>query len=122
LDSITLNYVLVNETEAKHHVTLQQKLFESNGTAFRGKNYYCKAETATQVVDNVKAVFKEVSVEVGSSPAGQAPDVTKCVTDDDVNDMIPIAVGAALLALVAIVLVAYFVGRRRSRRLAYQSV
>lgn len=66
-------------------------------------------------------VFKEVDVRVGSDEHGT--DLTTCPGDDtDVNDMIPIAVGAALLALVAIVLVAYFVGRRRSRRLAYQSV
>ena len=69
---------------------------------------------------DIKVVFKEVEVQVGSSEHGT--DLTSCHIDDDVNDMIPIAVGAALLALVAIVLVAYFVGRRRSRRLAYQSV
>lgn len=46
----------------------------------------------------------------------------ECQTDTDVNDMVPIAVGIALLALVVIVLIAYFIGRRRSRRLAYQSV
>lgn len=44
-----------------------------------------------------------------------------CATDD-VSDLVPIAVGIALLALVVIVLIAYFIGRRRSRRLAYQSV
>jgi lysosomal-associated membrane protein 1/2 len=40
----------------------------------------------------------------------------------DISDVVPIAVGAALAGLVIIVLIAYFIGRRRSRRLAYQSV
>lgn len=42
--------------------------------------------------------------------------------NSEVSDVVPIAVGASLAALVVIVLIAYFVGRRRSRRLAYQSV
>lgn len=41
---------------------------------------------------------------------------------NEINDVVPIAVGAALTALVIIVMIAYFIGRRRSRRLAYQSV
>ena len=45
-----------------------------------------------------------------------------CVSDDDMSDAIPLAVGIALIALVSIVLIAYCVGRRRSRRLTYQSV
>ncbi|XP_054168780.1 lysosome-associated membrane glycoprotein 2-like [Oppia nitens] len=41
---------------------------------------------------------------------------------NEISDVVPIAVGAALAGLVVIVLIAYFIGRRRSRRLAYQSV
>lgn len=41
---------------------------------------------------------------------------------NEINDVVPIAVGAALTGLVIIVMIAYFIGRRRSRRLAYQSV
>ncbi|GBN81130.1 hypothetical protein AVEN_191490-1, partial [Araneus ventricosus] len=46
----------------------------------------------------------------------------ECEADNKVNDMVPIAVGIALLVLVVVVLVAYFVGRRRSRQKGYQSV
>ena len=97
---------------------LTEKLFESNGTANVSKSYHCKTSTETEELSNVKVIFREVEVQVGAGTST----LTSCHADDDVNDMIPIAVGAALLALVAIVLVAYFVGRRRSRRLAYQSV
>lgn len=106
------------ETEPKHF-DLTEKLFESNGTAGHGKAFHCRAQTESSVNDGVKVVFKEVEVKMGTTAT---IDNTTCSMDEDVNDMIPIAVGAALLALVAIVLVAYFVGRRRSRRLAYQSV
>lgn len=96
-----------------------EKLFESNGTS-PNKKYTCRGEVATDLMHDAKVVFKQIEVQVGSGDG--SVDVTSCPADEDVNDMIPIAVGAALLALVAIVLVAYFVGRRRSRRLAYQSV
>ena len=38
------------------------------------------------------------------------------------NDIVPIAVGVALAALVVAVLIAYMVGRRRNRHAGYQSV
>jgi lysosomal-associated membrane protein 1/2 len=41
---------------------------------------------------------------------------------DDASDIVPIAVGAALAGLVLIVLIAYLIGRRRSRSRGYQSV
>jgi lysosomal-associated membrane protein 1/2 len=41
---------------------------------------------------------------------------------DDASDIVPIAVGAALAGLVVIVLIAYLIGRRRSRSRGYQSV
>lgn len=41
---------------------------------------------------------------------------------DGVTDIVPIAVGATLAGLVVIVLIAYLIGRRRSRARGYQSV
>jgi lysosomal-associated membrane protein 1/2 len=41
---------------------------------------------------------------------------------DGVTDIVPIAVGASLAGLVVIVLIAYLIGRRRSRARGYQSV
>ena len=111
--------IIFPETTAHHFDLDGQHIFQSNGTQHKGKRYVCKSVTETPENNNAKVIFKEVSIEVGDS---SNTDSYTCVADDDVNDMIPIAVGAALLALVAIVLVAYFVGRRRSRRLAYQSV
>lgn len=47
--------------------------------------------------------------------------VTECPKDNDTNSIVPIAVGAALAALVVIVLIAYLIGRRR-RNKGYESV
>jgi len=46
----------------------------------------------------------------------------ECQYDFPNNDFVPLAVGCALISLVFIVLIAYIVGRKRSRRLTYQSV
>lgn len=46
--------------------------------------------------------------------------VNKC-KDDEVSQLVPIIVGAALGGLIIIVLIAYLIGRRRSRR-GYESV
>lgn len=46
-----------------------------------------------------------------------------CAADKVItSDIVPIAVGCALAALVVIVLVAYLIGRRRARQRGYQSV
>jgi lysosomal-associated membrane protein 1/2 len=46
-----------------------------------------------------------------------------CAADKVItSDIVPIAVGCALAALVVVVLVAYLIGRRRARQRGYQSV
>ncbi|XP_041354678.1 lysosome-associated membrane glycoprotein 1-like isoform X2 [Gigantopelta aegis] len=49
-------------------------------------------------------------------------DVSECPDDEETNSTVPIAVGAALAGLVVIVLIAYLIGRKRSRRAGYESV
>lgn len=46
----------------------------------------------------------------------------ECAADEKVSDIVPIAVGVALASLIIVVLIAYLVGRRRSRQKGYQSV
>jgi len=50
------------------------------------------------------------------------PTVTECPADEETSSVVPIAVGAALAGLVVIVLIAYLIGRRRSRATGYESV
>lgn len=42
-------------------------------------------------------------------------DASECAADEETNSIVPIAVGAALAGLVIIVLIAYLIGRKRSR-------
>ena len=48
--------------------------------------------------------------------------ITECPADDKTNSVVPIAVGAALAGLVIIVLIAYLIGRKRSRQSGYEQV
>jgi lysosomal-associated membrane protein 1/2 len=56
-----------------------------------------------------------------NSTDGKFGDEENCVSSKS-RDIVPIAVGCALVALVVIVLIAYLIGRRRSRQAGYQSV
>jgi len=47
--------------------------------------------------------------------------VTECKDDRAISNLVPIIVGAALGGLILIVLVAYLIGRKRSRR-GYEQV
>lgn len=47
--------------------------------------------------------------------------VTECSDDRAISNLIPIIVGAALGGLILIVLIAYLIGRKRSRR-GYEQV
>ncbi|VDI76967.1 lysosomal-associated membrane protein 1/2 [Mytilus galloprovincialis] len=48
--------------------------------------------------------------------------ISECSADSDTNSVVPIAVGAALAGLVVIVLIAYLIGRKRSRQSGYEQV
>ena len=54
--------------------------------------------------------------------AFSSTDVAECPADTKTNSVVPIAVGAALAALVVIVLIAYLIGRKRSRQSGYEQV
>jgi len=86
------------------------------------QSYSCKADTAKNDVDDTIVNFTAVQVESFRKSKDQTFSQAQDCSTEKVSDLVPIAVGCALLALVLIVLIAYFIGRRRSRRLAYQSV
>jgi len=134
VDTVTLKFIADRETfpgflnasepEPELEVSfVNQTLFK----VIRGRSYYCTTEISTPLKQaqlfNATAKFGDVHVDSFRTTKDSAYRQNyECPSDQDVNDMVPIAVGIALLALVVIVLIAYFIGRRRSRRLAYQSV
>ncbi|XP_022250279.1 lysosome-associated membrane glycoprotein 1-like [Limulus polyphemus] len=89
------------------------------------RSYLCKTEDDINLLENDKVVMKvsDLQVEVFRKTNDTAfASEYHCKTDDKVSDIVPIAVGCALAGLVLTVLVAYLVGRRRSRQKGYQSV
>ncbi|RWS31928.1 lysosome-associated membrane glycoprotein 1-like protein [Leptotrombidium deliense] len=103
---------------------VNQTLFEAPAT----KSYLCKTQEHYKMTSEVKDKFevtldmKDVRFDAFRTSGDSYRDGQLCSDDTKISDTVPIIVGAALAALVVIVLIAYFIGRRRSRRLAYQSV
>jgi len=91
-------------------------------------SYLCNDAQTASLEDKNKGLETEirftnsqVEAYIDINRKGEFDSEINCKTTE-INDVVPIAVGAALAGLVVIVLIAYFIGRRRSRRLAYQSV
>ncbi|XP_027201684.2 lysosome-associated membrane glycoprotein 1-like [Dermatophagoides pteronyssinus] len=95
----------------------------------KSHSYVCANNITIKSISNVndkklesEFLFSNISMQafMPFTQNGQFSEEHNC--QNEINDVVPIAVGAALTALVIIVMIAYFIGRRRSRRLAYQSV
>ncbi|ODM99918.1 Lysosome-associated membrane glycoprotein 1 [Orchesella cincta] len=88
-------------------------------------SYSCFAEEVLKSDDSsFQLKIREIQLEAYRSTTGGHSEFSVAVPcpADDATDVVPIAVGAALAGLVVIVLIAYLVGRRRSRARGYQSV
>ncbi|CAL1262304.1 unnamed protein product [Larinioides sclopetarius] len=115
LKNVTFSYTLPDNEGTVNNDT---KLF----TVKIGNSYMCDSTNDVNFKNVTMEVFRihiQAFGNVGNKDFGTAEE---CEADNKVNDMVPIAVGIALLVLVVVVLVAYFVGRRRSRQKGYQSV
>jgi len=79
---------------------------------------------ASHDVANTTANALQVQFDAFRNIGNSIPDKFRVSIDCDYqpNDIVPIAVGVALAALVVAVLIAYMVGRRRNRHAGYQSV
>jgi len=85
-----------------------------------GKSYGCTKTDALKVADGFTVTLNALRVQpfMTSDDFGQA---TWC-SKDETSDLIPIIIGAALAALVIIVLIAYLVGRARARTTTYDNI
>jgi len=94
--------------------------------ADKGHSLKCVADKSVTLNDDVT---KGIDLKIDdiqfqafmNSTDGKFGDEENCVSSKG-KDIVPIAVGCALVGLVVIVLVAYLIGRRRSRQAGYQSV
>lgn len=96
-------------------------------TTQSGHYYKCNAEqTVTTNKPDIQLILSNFAYEAYRTPSGTEfyQIAEECLLDSKpVSDWVRIAVGICLIALTAIVLVAYFIARRRwSERSSYESV
>lgn len=95
-------------------------------TTQSGHYYKCNAEQAIIVKPSTNLVLSNLALEAYRNASGSEfyQIEEDCPLDSQpVSDLVRIGVGVCLIALVAIVLIAYFIGRRRwSERSSYESV
>lgn len=88
-----------------------------------GDSYSCKSQTTLHLSSNVDVFITNLNLEAFRKSNTTVIDgkMVICPADQKTNSIVPIAVGAALAGLVVVVLIAYLIGRKRSRR-GYESV
>ncbi|KFM69267.1 Lysosome-associated membrane glycoprotein 1, partial [Stegodyphus mimosarum] len=116
VQNITLSYTLPQQSDIVYN---DSKLFAVKV----GNSYLCRSTEDISLTNNVTMQVFHIHIqafgEQGNADFGSAEE---CEADDQVSDVIPIAVAFALCALIVVVLIAYLVARQRSRQRGYQSV
>lgn len=130
LSDLVYNFTL-NEADALEHGFVNATGLEagpdSDYKIDAGSSYYCFTEIENQLTNisvpnvQVSAAFKDFRYQAFLNQNNFNTE-RKCGADFGTSDIVPIAVGCALAALVVVVLIAYLIGRRRSRQKGYQSV
>uniref|UniRef100_A0A023GPD4 Lysosome-associated membrane glycoprotein 5 n=1 Tax=Amblyomma triste TaxID=251400 RepID=A0A023GPD4_AMBTT len=90
------------------------------------RSYHCNVDQPVYLGSNVTLDVLNAQLQAfmsvnGTAKTGQFGTAVEC-SAGDISNIVPIAVGAALAALVIIVLIAYLIGRSKSRQKGYQSV
>ncbi|XP_013779108.1 lysosome-associated membrane glycoprotein 1-like [Limulus polyphemus] len=118
LDSV--NFPNASEPNAMKEVKVSETLFKVD----QGKGYVCNKAENIDFNLNVTMTVSKLQVEAFRTDNSSyfTEDIFECVADDDISDIVPIAVGCALAGLVLIVLIAYIVGRHRNHQKSYQSM
>lgn len=86
------------------------------------RSYKCSKDTSIQIATDVELVVTSLQFQAFSASNSSGFSTVLECSSDDVSAVVPFAVGASLALLVVIVLIAYLIGRRRSRARGYQSV
>lgn len=130
LSNLVYNFTL-NEADAIKNefvnATGMQAGPDSDYTIDSGSSYYCYTKIEN-VFTNISVSYVEVTAAFNDfryqafHNQNSFNTERKCGADFGTSDIVPIAVGCALAALVVVVLIAYLIGRRRSRQKGYQSV
>uniref|UniRef100_A0A1E1XI30 Lysosome-associated membrane glycoprotein 5 n=1 Tax=Amblyomma aureolatum TaxID=187763 RepID=A0A1E1XI30_9ACAR len=89
------------------------------------RSYHCGVDQPIYLGSNVTLDVISVQLQAFINSTTEKPAQFGAAVEcsaGDISNIVPIAVGAALAALVIIVLIAYLIGRSKSRQKGYQSV
>uniref|UniRef100_A0A2C9KY32 Lysosome-associated membrane glycoprotein 5 n=1 Tax=Biomphalaria glabrata TaxID=6526 RepID=A0A2C9KY32_BIOGL len=111
----------VNETLQVNYTSAKSNYLQAEKQSYY---YSCKSNTSVSLGQNVTLYTSNLRYQAFNEKGNItfSGDATECSEDEETNSVVPIAVGAALAGLVVIVLIAYLIGRRRSRKSGYESV
>lgn len=113
-----------NTTQPRQEITVRNNTLMMYSVP-EGRSYHCTADQAVYIGDglslDVISVQMQAFINATTQQPGQFGAAVECAAGD-ISNIVPIAVGAALAALVIIVLIAYLIGRSKSRQKGYQSV
>ncbi|XP_061214060.1 lysosome-associated membrane glycoprotein 2 isoform X2 [Neopsephotus bourkii] len=85
----------------------------SKWDAFLGTSYMCQKEQTLEISDNIQIHTFNLWIQPFLVEENKFSTAQECSLDDD-DILIPIVVGAALAGLIAIIVLAYVIGRRKS--------
>ncbi|OQV12383.1 hypothetical protein BV898_13336 [Hypsibius exemplaris] len=134
IHSAWLSFSLTNSSEIHDAVDVSNQTAHFTGLnkwgAAVGHAYACSPEetwssglTDVHNISKLELQFSKIRVQAFvSANATVFTDIETCPANSPTSDIVPIAVGCALAALVVIVLIAYVIGRRRNRARGYESI
>ncbi|KAM4621814.1 lysosome-associated membrane glycoprotein 2 isoform 3-T3 [Polymixia lowei] len=99
-------------TEGSNNLTLWE--------AAVGSSYMCQKQQNYNITDSLTLYTFELRVQPFGVNKGVFSTAEECPTDSE-SYLVPIAVGVALVVLILIVLLAYFIGRKRNLASGYES-
>ncbi|KAM9795235.1 lysosome-associated membrane glycoprotein 2 [Neosynchiropus ocellatus] len=132
-DTMTIKMSFTNDTKKFRLHGFEVNGTTSSGAKFSGINsslslweasvgnsYMCNKEQNYTITKDLFVFTFQLQVQPVGVKKGAFSTAEECAADGD-NFLVPIAVGVALLVLVLIVLLAYFIGRKRNMASGYES-
>lgn len=113
--SSLFNDSLANQTTS---ITYRNDMFEIPANF----SYHCTSEQSLNATDGSVLTISKVQFEAFKKDNSQKFSAAKDCQSTITPDIVPIAVGISLIALIVVVLIAYIVGRRRQQARGYLNI
>ncbi|TNN63411.1 Lysosome-associated membrane glycoprotein 2 [Liparis tanakae] len=133
--SMTITLTFANDTKKFHLHALNITGKTSSGVEFSevntnltlweaavGSSYMCNKEQNYTITSQLTLYTFDLQVQPFGVKKGVFSTAEDCQPDDVDSFIVPVAVGVSLLVLILIVLLAYFIGRRRNMGSTYESL